>query len=125
MKQFREKCWILYGFKFKKIIYGYQKYESEGTISSVDFDWEKALYRRKYIVGFNHTHPGGLNSPSSTDDLCMTGWVKTLGKPLICGIIGNDQKIYIYKRMENNIIHYYNEESFKKIGNFFIIKVAQ
>lgn len=121
IKHFKEKCWILYGFRFKKYIFAYQKFESEGTIASVDFDWIKVLNRRKFIIGFNHTHPGCLNHPSSIDDTCMIGWVKTLGKPLLCGIKGSEQCMYLYERTSNKIISH-KKIDMKIFGNLIITK---
>ncbi len=99
-----ENCWIIYGKKYCKWIYGRLIYESTGGPGSVDFDWEKVIRDRNKIVGFNHTHPSNIMEPSSLDDKTMTGWVKALGKPLLCGIKSEVQRFYLYKRDKDRIV---------------------
>jgi len=118
---FNEECWIIYGYKWGGSMYGLMKYESEGSPGSVDFNWQKVVQDAKKILGFNHTHPSGYSSPSDIDDNTMIGWVKALGKPLLCGIeSGGTQRIYLYERKNGKVIC--QELNFKKIGNFIIIK---
>jgi len=122
MKEFKENCWIIYGFKKNNILYGYQIHESTGSLTSVDFNWKKILKYRSRIIGFNHTHLSGL-MPSSIDDNTMAGWVKALGKPLICGVRENkEQSMYLYERKTNLKISY-RPVLFKKIGNLIKIRI--
>ena len=114
-ENFNEECWIIYGWKKDKWLHGILIYESKGGPGSVDFDWKKVVKRRRNIIGFNHTHPGGMSTPSSIDDNTMTGWVKALGKPLLCAIESNEQKIFLYERAEDRTVHY-REIPFKKMG---------
>lgn len=118
---FNEECWIIYGYKWRGNIYGLEVYESKGSPGSVDFDWKKVFKKAKKIIGFSHTHPGGRPSPSSIDDTTMIGWVKALGKSLLCGIESNGiQKMYLYERVNGNVD--YREIPFKKIRRFITIK---
>jgi hypothetical protein len=118
---FNEECWIIYGYKWRGNMYGLMRYESEGSPGSVDFPWQKIVRDAKKILGFNHTHPGGFPTPSSIDDTTMIGWVKALGKPLLCGIKSDGvQKIYLYERRNGKVIC--RGMNFKKIGNFITIK---
>lgn len=119
---FKEKCWIIYGYKIANWTFGFLVFESEGSSSSVDFNWEKICKNKDRIVGFNHTHPGNLNTPSSTDDVTMAGWVKTLGKPLLCGIIGTKQFLYLYEKKSDKVHNY--PLPFKKIGSFVWLKTT-
>ncbi len=117
---FKEECWIIYGVKIGKKYYGYQVFESEGSPASVDFNWEKVFRDKDKIIGFNHTHPGGMNLPSDTDDFTMTGWVKALGKPLLCGIVGSEQWMHSYARGSDKVVHS-QRLPVKRYGNFFIV----
>ena len=42
------------------------------------------------ILGFLHTHPNSVASPSRRDHDTMQAWVSALGKPLLCVIEGQD-----------------------------------
>ena len=103
-QRFNEKCWIIYGKRHCKWVYGKLAYESTGGPGSVNFDWEKVIRERDKIIGFNHTHPGGSPSPSHLDDRTMTGWVKAIGKPLICGIKSDKQDFFVYRRSNSRVI---------------------
>jgi len=118
---FKEECWIIYGVKVGKKYYGRLVYESKGSPGSVDFDWEKVIRHRDSIIGFNHTHPGSMNLPSDTDDFTMTGWVKALGKPLLCGIKGSEQRMYMYERGSDKTVHSCRVP-IKVFGKFIIVK---
>ena len=119
-ENFNEECWIIYGYEWEDDKYGLLVYESEGTAASVDFDWEKVIKNAKIVQGFNHTHPGGHPSPSDIDDNTMKGWVKALGKSLLCGIKSNDeQRMYLYERAEEGIV-ICREIPFKKVGNLIL-----
>ena len=98
IKGFNERCWLLKGRRHCKWAYGQFIYESSGSPSSVHFDWKRVYKIKDDIIGFNHTHPGGLSVPSTLDDKTMAGWVKALGKPLVCGIKSDKQEFYVYER---------------------------
>lgn len=119
-EDFYEECWVIYGYDWDGIKLGLMLYEAEGTASSVDFDWKRVMKNAKYIMGFNHTHPEGHSIPSAIDDETMKGWVKALGRPLICGIKNGDwQRFFIYERDDAGKVQC-REISFKQIGNFIL-----
>lgn len=90
-----EQCWLLYGINIGQFYVGYLKYHSEGTPASVVFDWHTGLSR--FLLGWYHTHVNGSAIPSGTDNRTFRGWVKSINKPFLCGIIGIDgQKCYKY-----------------------------
>lgn len=57
---------------------------------AVEFDYRE-VYRLEdrtgNVVGMFHTHPDHLLEMSRTDVTTMRGWVKALGKPLLCVIV--------------------------------------
>lgn len=120
--EFNENCWIMYGFRRKGYLYGVMIYESEGGPGSVGFNWQKVVQRAKKIIGFSHTHPGGFSQPSTLDDFTMKGWVKALGKPLICGINCGIQKMFIYERVNGKVECH--EVPFNMKSNFVKIKIG-
>ena len=95
-----EQSWILTGGNHRRMWWGHVSHESEGHPGSVDFPYKWVLDREeKYgdVVGFMHTHPGMIASPSPRDDATMAQWVLSFGKPLICLIEGvNGLKGYLY-----------------------------
>jgi len=99
-KDFKEECWILYGFrveyKSKKYFFGFQKYHTRGTASEVKMDYETAS--NPYTIGWYHTHPGVKSIiPSSTDNSTMRSWVKSMYKSYLCGIrCGDNSACYCY-----------------------------
>jgi hypothetical protein len=69
-----------------------------GQPASVEFDWNWALEReerRGDVLGFYHTHPAGLVTPSWRDIKTMQAWVTCLGKPLLC-LIKRDSTLAAY-----------------------------
>ena len=102
MKDFKEECWILYGFRIKfkeiakKFFIGFQKYHSIGTSSNVVMDYK--VVNSPYVIGWYHTHPGISNTiPSSTDNSTMRSWVKSIYKSYLCGIrCGAHDACYYY-----------------------------
>lgn len=59
----------------------------KGSFSSVEFDWGWAMRREEEkgdVLGFYHTHPGGLERPSARDVRTMQAWSSCFGKPLLC-----------------------------------------
>lgn len=94
-----EECWFIYGKKIGPCWVGRLKYHSRGSAASVDFDWAQAM--NPNIIGFYHSHPGGSPTPSTRDDRTMDAWVKTEGRPLLCGIFGyKNQQCYVYSRSD-------------------------
>lgn len=63
---------------------------AEGRPASVDFDHRFVMDNEKQIVGFYHTHPSFLATPSSTDYATMGAWTVCFGRPLACLIEGVD-----------------------------------
>lgn len=95
---FNEECWFVFGKNLFGLYIGILHYHSKGTFCRVDFDCEEALSSKK-LLGFYHTHPGGHPSPSLIDDETMRSWVKSEGKPMLCGIKSGDiQRCYLYYR---------------------------
>lgn len=122
MVKFNEECWIIYGSIHCKWACGKLIYESSGGPGSVDFNWEKVIKDRHKIIGFNHTHPKWAEFPSSIDEWTMTGWVKALGKPLLCGIKSDKQNFYVFKRENYKIIC--EQKPFIIKGSFILIKIG-
>jgi hypothetical protein len=74
---------------------GTLKYHSEGSSCHVSFDWAKAA--GGMVLGFYHSHPSGITSPSSRDDRTMKAWVISEGRPMVCGIFcDGKQKAFLY-----------------------------
>jgi hypothetical protein len=96
--EFKEQCWLIQGFQTKKHYVGILSYQGEGSIASVDFDWRKATSKK--VLGFYHTHPSGLATPSDRDDRTMGALVRAEGRPLLCGILTDTtNNCYVYKRV--------------------------
>ena len=92
-----EECWFLRGKKYGRYYIGRLDWHSKGTMASVDFDWEEAM--QGDVLGFYHSHPSGMPSPSNRDDRTMGAWVRAEGRPLLCGIFsGKNQACYLYDR---------------------------
>ena len=66
---------------------------SEGSPGQVAFNYQR-LYDREIahgdVVGFYHTHPNTIASPSVTDYATMGAWTVCFGRPLVCLIEGVD-----------------------------------
>lgn len=89
-----EQCWMLVGGINGDLWWG-EKFgpQSEGTPASVAFDPDFVIKREEEhgdVVGFIHTHPSFTAHYSMRDDRTMKAWVLSLGKPLVCCIIGTD-----------------------------------
>jgi len=125
-EEFTEECWFLYGKKIGSFYFGWTVYHSEGTAGSVDFDWEKAL--KGNLLGWFHTHPGVKHIlPSSTDNKTMRSWVRSAGRPMLCGIVcGDDMECYSYYRAKDKSIRC-KSIKFKFIDMFFFgsVPIAQ
>lgn len=88
-----EHSWILIGNSKGKLWWGHRRKMTRGQPCSVDFDPNYAITREQTkgdVVGFLHTHPGMIASPSSTDYNTIRAWVNCFGKPLVCVIQGAD-----------------------------------
>ena len=86
---FTEKSAILIGHRQGNIWNGRLRQFQSGEPASVEFDWEWVFTREdRYgdVLGFYHTHPAGLTTPSGRDVRTMRAWVSCLGKPLLCVI---------------------------------------
>jgi proteasome lid subunit RPN8/RPN11 len=84
-----ERCWILIGEHQGPFWYARRTRPTRGKPVSVEFDAAWVLRREETmgdIVGFYHTHPSGVPSPSARDDRTMWAWSSALGKPLLCWI---------------------------------------
>jgi proteasome lid subunit RPN8/RPN11 len=91
-KNFHEKCAILIGQCRGSIWYGRLRQFQSGEPASVEFDWEWVFTREERyedVLGFYHTHPAELTTPSGRDVRTMRAWVSCLGKPLLCVIKSN------------------------------------
>jgi proteasome lid subunit RPN8/RPN11 len=88
-----EQCWVLVGGMRDDLWWGKRVKPTEGAPASVAFNPDYVTQRDdKYhdVVGFIHTHPSFTANYSSRDDRTMKAWVLSLGKPLVCCIIGID-----------------------------------
>lgn len=74
----------VYGISFFKFYIGFKGKTVEGHPSRVNFDAVKMMKRRRYLLGFYHTHPGSSTLFSTTDSKTMEAWCSALGKNLIC-----------------------------------------
>lgn len=118
---FQECCWFLWGVRIGKYFIGWLQFHSRGEPASVEFNWEKGI--SKFLLGWFHTHPEGYGlSPSQTDQKTMRGWVRTLERPLICGIRDlQEYKTYIFFRFKDSQICYKTIQS-KIFRSLFIGK---
>jgi proteasome lid subunit RPN8/RPN11 len=115
-----EHCWILVGNSNDNLWWSKRLKMTEGHPVSVEFDPQYVLKReeeRQDIVGFYHTHPHMMASPSSRDHRTMGAWACCFGKPLVCCIAGADGlRAYWYIDDELAPI----EGLVKKVGNFVV-----
>lgn len=95
-KMHNEECWVLVGRFFPGRWWcGFRTRYTVGDPGSVRFNPQWVLKRHDDIgdiMGFDHTHPNTLGSPSSTDYATMRAWVGPFGLhlPLVCIIRGTD-----------------------------------
>lgn len=88
-----EQCWVLVGGIDGDLWWGEKAQLHEGSPASVAFDPNYAMKRDEQhgdVVGFIHTHPSFTAHYSMRDDRTMKAWVLSLGKPLVCCILGTD-----------------------------------
>jgi len=98
-----EVSYVLLGEFVDCLWHARMNWKSTGSASDVDFDWKKVMDREERfgdVVGFYHTHPRGMLSPSNRDDKTMFAWSTCFGKPLLCVISDGKQTgawVYDYK----------------------------
>ena len=106
--EYNEHCWVILGQLIGACWFGRLVYLTEGEPSEVEFNAEQILerdFRKRDVIGFVHTHPNSQALPSATDQGTMHAWVTALGKPLVCGIHGNDGlKSFVYAEDESNAV---------------------
>ncbi len=88
-KDVNEECYLILGQKRDQVWAGRLQLRSEGTPTSVSFDWAQVLLREESfgdVLGFYHTHPSGIPLPSPRDVRTMKAWTTCFGKPLLCAI---------------------------------------
>ena len=99
-----EESYVLIGEYADGIWHARLNWRSTGTAVDVDFDWHKVMTREERsgdVVGFYHTHPLGMLTPSGRDDKTMLAWSTCFGKPLLCVISDGKEFgawIYDYKK---------------------------
>lgn len=95
---FIEQSAILTGQCRGRIWFARLRQFRSGEPTSVEFDWAWVLEREERygdILGFYHTHPASLITPSDRDVRTMRAWVSCLGKPLLC-VIETDARLTAY-----------------------------
>lgn len=114
----REECWVLKGRIIGTFwIARYDRY-SVGRIARVAFDPEYVEDNHTQIVGWLHTHPHWIASPSITDLTTMRAWVLSLGRPLLCMIESTTElRAYWFMDDESEPI---DEGWFIRIGKYII-----
>ena len=99
-----ERCWTLLGRRRGRIWYARRARPMKGDRASVSFDggWVLAREeRRRDVVGFLHTHPGGPAGPSRRDVRTMRAWCRAFGKPLLC-LIASPAGLHGYRFADGN-----------------------
>ncbi len=89
-----ESAAVLVGYRRGDIWYGRLRQSWTGDAASVTFDWSWVLEREERygdVIGFFHTHPAGIPTPSQRDVRTMRAWVSCLGKPLLCLIQSGEE----------------------------------
>jgi proteasome lid subunit RPN8/RPN11 len=84
-----EISYVLIGQYVDGLWHARMNWRSTGSAVDVAFDWSQVMTREEQkgdVVGFYHTHPLGMLSPSSRDDKTMLAWSNCFGKPLLCVI---------------------------------------
>jgi hypothetical protein len=80
---------VLIGQRRGRVWEGRLRRFREGSPTTVEFDWAWVLAREEQhgdVIGFYHTHPSGVTTPSKRDVRTMRAWVGCFGKPLLCVI---------------------------------------
>lgn len=84
--KFKEKSFVLLGWRQENIILARLIWKSEGSAHAVAFDGARVLKREEThgdLIGFFHTHPDGFTIPSKRDDDTLNSWSFCFGKPLV------------------------------------------
>jgi hypothetical protein len=102
---FVEESHVLTGYRRGRLWYGRLREPRRGTSAGVEVDWAWVLdreERRGDVIGFYHTHPPGMPSPSARDLRTMRAWVSCFGKPLLC-LIESDAALsgYLFSNDED------------------------
>jgi hypothetical protein len=96
-----EESAVLIGHRRGRIWHGRLRQRQVGSPASVEFDWDWVLRREERsrdVLGFYHTHPAGIATPSQRDVRTMRAWVSCLGKPLLCIIeSGGGLAAYVFR----------------------------
>jgi hypothetical protein len=88
-----EESAVLIGYRRGRIWYGRFRQRQVGQPASVEFNWAWVLEREERygdVLGFYHTHPAGLPTPSQRDVRTMRAWAGCFGKPLLCIVESGD-----------------------------------
>jgi proteasome lid subunit RPN8/RPN11 len=119
-----EEFLAIYGWCFKGWFFGYGSDYTMGSMSQVTGDFDKLWNKRKKLIGFWHTHPQWVASPSWTDFETMNAMTCTFGKSLLCLISGTDGKYcfnYRVNLMADSVPD--PKTKFYKLGNLFWGKI--
>lgn len=101
---FCEECWFLHGVEIGSYYIGRLVYHSKGTAGMVEFDWSKAV--ESNLLGFYHSHGAGDPYLSNEDTTTMRAWIRSEGRPMLCGVFGNDkQQCWVFYRDDGTIKH--------------------
>lgn len=100
-----ELCWTLVGVRQGPFWYAHRRQPTFGKPASVTFDAAWVTARDEShgdILGFYHTHPNGLPTPSKRDDRTMRAWTTSLGRPLLC-LIEADRRVHAYLYQQGSL----------------------
>ena len=101
-----EKCWTLIGRRQGCFWYARRMRPTKGEPASVEFDADWVIEREEAksdVIGFYHTHPSGMPTPSCRDDRTMRAWVASFGKPLLC-LIEADGNVGAYQYVDDESV---------------------
>jgi hypothetical protein len=97
---------VLIGQRRGRIWYGRLRQRRVGELASVEFDWAWVLEREERygdVLGFYHTHPADLPTPSGRDVRTMRAWAGCFGKSLLCIIeSGAELNAYAFQTDEDD-----------------------
>lgn len=114
---FCEDCWFLQGVELGPFYIGRLKFHSSGSGVNVDFSWSEAV--SKNLLGFYHSHGAGDPYISGEDESTMKCWVRSEGRPMLCGVVsGPKQRCWVFYR-KKGVIRYCPIKSII-VGSLFI-----